>query len=155
MFNHEPKDYACPFCAVVNGGGDERNSYEDVVYENDFATAFIAAKWWVNNPGHVLVVPKQHYENIYDISDEQLAEVYKVVKKISIAIRETYGCDATSNREHNEPDGNQAIWHLHVHVFPRYPDDKLYENHQNKRFTEPSDRQPYVQKLRTYFTKNK
>jgi histidine triad (HIT) family protein len=154
MFNHEPPNYDCPFCAIVNGGGDGHNRQDDIVYSNDHVTAFIAAKWWVNNPGHVLVVPNKHFENIYDTPDDYLAEVYKAVKKLSIAIREAYGADATSNRQHNEPDGNQAIWHLHAHVFPRYKDDRLYENHGNKQFTTPEERAPYAKKLRAYFAGN-
>ncbi len=151
MFNHEPPGYDCPFCALVNGGGDEKNNHEDIIYKNEHVTAFIAAKWWVNNPGHVLIVPNKHFENIYDTPDGVLAEIYKTVKKISVAIRETYGAEATSNRQHNEPNGNQAIWHLHVHVFPRYKDDHLYENHGNKQFTTPEERAPYIHKLRDYF----
>jgi histidine triad (HIT) family protein len=121
------------------------------VYKNDFTTAFIAPKWWPNNPGYVLVVPNAHYENIYDIPEELLAEVYKTAKKIAIAIRETYGCDGTSTRQHNEPHGNQDIWHFHVHVFPRFKDDNLYDNHGNARFIDMAERTPYIQKLRTYF----
>jgi len=151
MFNHEPPNYVCDFCTVAAGKDNEHNKVQDIVFKNEFATAFIAPKWWVNNHGNVLVIPNKHYENIYDIPDEMIGEVYKVVKKISIAIRETYGCEGTSTRQHNEPAGNQVIWHLHVHVFPRYEGDKLYENHNQKNFVSEAERLPYAEKLRKYF----
>jgi len=153
-FNHEPADYPCPFCALLNGHEDQYATKQDIVYQNEFVTAKIAPKWWVNNPGHVLVVPNKHYENIYDIPEEIFAEVYKGVKKVALAIRSTYGCDGTSTRQHNEPAGNQDVWHLHVHVFPRYADDQLYQNHDNKRFVDAEARRPYAEKLREYFAKN-
>jgi histidine triad (HIT) family protein len=153
-FNHEPQDYPCPFCIVIAGQYNEHTTKDDIVYQNEFAIAKIAPKWWVNNPGHVLVVPNKHYENIYDIPADVLAEVYKVVQKVAIAIRSTYGCDGTSTRQHNEPAGNQDVWHLHVHVFPRYEGDQLYQNHDKKSFVDAAARAPYAQKLQAYFAKH-
>lgn len=154
MFNHAPDDYACPFCMLVDGHPDGHNTLDDVVYKNEMVTAFVAPKWWIHNHGNVLVIPNKHYENIYDIPDNVLAEIYSMVKRLSIAIRETYGCDGTSTRQHNEPAGNQFIWHFHAHVFPRYENDKLYENHANKSFASPEERAPYVKKLRAWFKSN-
>jgi len=151
MFNHEPKDYACPFCRFLGGHSDDYNSPNDIVYQNEHTTAFIAPKWWVNNVGHVLVIPNRHTENIYNISDEDISEVYKTVKRVSIAIRSTYDCGGTSTRQHNEPAGNQDVWHFHVHVYPRYEDDRLYHNHDDKKFVDTKAREPYVKKLRAYF----
>lgn len=151
MFNHQPPNYECPFCSLLAGKESEYNRTDDIVFQNKFVTASIAPKWWISNPGNVLVVPNTHYENIYDIPDEVLAEVYLVVKKVAIAIRGTYeGCEGTSTRQHNEPAGNQDVWHFHTHVFPRYPDDNLYQNHNQKRFVSAEERQPYAEKLRTF-----
>ncbi len=154
MFNHAPSDYDCPFCLLVNGKSDGRNDAGDIFFQNEYATALISAKWWVNNPGHAFVIPNNHYENLYDIPDDALAEVYKVVKQVAIAIRSTYDCDGTSTRQHNEPAGDQHVWHLHVHVFPRYTDDQLYANHNQSRFTLADERKPYAEKLRAWFAAN-
>jgi len=153
MYTHAPKDYECPFCNFLKGNETDFNQKQDIVYQNHYVTAFIAPKWWVNNPGHVLVIPNKHFENIYDITDEYLSEVYKVVKKVATAIRGSYGCDGTSTRQHNEPAGNQDVWHFHVHVYPRYNDDNLYLNHGKKMFVEAEKRLPYAEKLRTYLAK--
>jgi histidine triad (HIT) family protein len=153
MFNHAPADYTCPFCEFIAGRETPYKQLDDIVYQNDSVLAFISPKWWVNNPGHVIVITKKHFENIYDIPDEDFAEVNKAAKKIAIAIRETYGCDGISTRQHNEPDGGQDVWHFHMHVFPRHKDDHLYENHENKTFVDPEARAPYARKLREYFGK--
>jgi histidine triad (HIT) family protein len=148
---HEPTNYECPFCLLIAGGSDEYSSQDDIVYQNEYTTAKISPKWWVNNPGHVIVVPNEHFENIYDVPEDTLAEVYKTVKQVCLAIRSTYECDGISTRQHNEPAGNQDVWHLHVHVFPRYINDNLYLNHEEKSFVGAEERLPYAEKLRAYF----
>ncbi len=117
--------------------------------------AFVSPLWWINNPGNILVIPKQHVENIYDISDELLGQVYKVVKKASIAIKRTYKCDGTSTRQHNEPAGDQFVWHFHVHVYPRYINDRLYQNHDSNRFVDIKEMMPYIRKLKKYLAAKK
>ncbi len=151
IHNHEPKNYDCPFCRLVHGQDDEINKQEYIVYQDSKTVAYVAPKWWDKNPGHVLVVPKEHIENIYNIPDELLADVYKTVKKVAIAIKETYKSDGTSTRQHNEPAGNQDVWHFHVHVFPRYENDELYKNHDNKRWVNHEERLEFVNKLKKYF----
>ena len=154
MFNHEPADYDCPFCKIIAGEEDDYTNQNDIVYQNEFVTAIIAPRWWINNPGSILVVSNKHCENIYDISDDTLTEVYKVVKNMAFATRSTYGCDGTSTRQHNEPAGEQDVWHFHVHVFPRYDGDALYQNHENKMFVTAEERLPYANKLRDFLYTN-
>jgi histidine triad (HIT) family protein len=55
-------------------------------------------------------------------------------------------CDGVSTRQHNGPGANQEVWHYHLHVFPRYPNDGLYDA--AARMTEPPERQPYAERLR-------
>lgn len=155
MYNHHSKDKLCSFCTFANGRETEYNKRSDIVFEDEETIAFISPKWWVNNPGHVIVIPKKHFENIYDITDDLLSHVHVVAKKIAIALKETYNCDGTSVRQHNEPAGNQDMWHFHVHVFPRYKNDELYKRHDEKRFVSEEKRKPYGEKLRAYFHANK
>ena len=148
MFNHEPANYTCPFCEFFAGNESEYNKIQDIVFQNKFATALVAPRWWVNNHGHILVVANTHYENIYDIPDEIVSEVYKVVKKIAIALRCSYDCQGTTTRQHNEPAGDQDVWHFHVHVYPRYYEDELYKNHDKNEFVDAATRAPFAIKLR-------
>jgi histidine triad (HIT) family protein len=72
------------------------------------------------------VVPKTHYENLYDLEDPAALDIGRLTRGIAIALKEAFARDGTSTRQHNEPAGNQDLWHLHVHVFPRYDGDDLY-----------------------------
>lgn len=152
MYNHAPEGYDCPFCRLVRGDVTSASSQADVVYRDDDVTAFIAAGWWRNNPGHVLVVPNVHYENIYDLPPELAAPIQRITRDIALAFKETYGCDGVSTRQHNEPAGGQDVWHYHQHVFPRYRRDHLYLH--RRRRTEPEDRLPYAAKLRQFLARD-
>lgn len=61
-------------------------------------------------------------------------------------MKRVYGCDAVSTVQHNEPYGNQDVWHYHVHVFPRYDGDNLYRS--PRQLTTAEERLPYTAKLR-------
>lgn len=150
MYTHVPPGYRCPFCNLVRGGETERNRQADIVARDALTTALIAPKWWPQNHGHALVVPNDHYENLYDVPDVVLAAVYSTARRIALALRATYGCDGTSTRQHNEPGGGQDVWHLHVHVFPRYVGDDLYGQHDKAVWVTPEERAPYAEMLRRY-----
>ena len=153
MISHQPQNYVCPFCDWLAGNESDYKQNSDIVYQTKNVTAFISPKWWINNPGNVIVIPNSHYENLYSISEDSLFDVYGAVKKVAVAMREVYGCTGTSTRQHNEPDGNQDVWHFHVHLYPRYEGDELYKNHDLKRFVGPEDRKKYADMLREYFDK--
>lgn len=157
MFNHAPPDYICPFCLVVAGVENEhvRTAQQDVVYRDVLATAFIAAGWWPNNPGHVLIVPNHHFENIYDLPIEYAAAIHQAAQRIAIALKHTYDCDGVSTRQHSEPGGGQDVWHYHLHVFPRYGSDQLYELTAQRRTTTLVERLPYAERLRGWLGLNR
>jgi histidine triad (HIT) family protein len=148
VHNHEPPGYDCPFCRVARGEDGRWNLAQDVVWRDAETTAFVAPKWWPRNAGHAIVIPNAHVENLYDATNEVLAAVYATARRVAIAIRETYGCDGTSTRQHNEPGGHQDVWHLHVHVFPRWVDDGLYARDAEQRWVEADERAPYAERLR-------
>ena len=122
MYNHAPPGYECFVCDVVAGAAGDNV----VVTENERALAIVSRRVWAKGPGHVLVVPKEHYENLYDLEDEAALDIHRLTRGIAIGLKKAFECDGTSTRQHNEPAGNQGLWHLHVHVFPRYDGDDLY-----------------------------
>ena len=97
------------------------------MYRDNAVTAFIASEWWPNNPGAVLVIPNVHLENLYQVPDQIGMRVYRASRLVALAMKDAYDCAGTSTRQHNEPAGGQDVWHYHQHVFPRYPDDHLYQ----------------------------
>jgi histidine triad (HIT) family protein len=148
MYNHAPTDYHCPLCALVGGLPDPLNSLDDVVLRDEHVLAFVSPAWWPNNPGHLLVIPTGHFENLYDLPVEMGGLVHAAIRTVALALKGTYGCDGISTRQHNEPAGNQDVWHYHVHVFPRYAGDALYLS--QRRWTTPEERRPFAERLRAY-----
>ena len=150
MHNHAPNDYLCPFCAVSSGTDNDRvlTKQADVIYRDEYVTAFIAAGCWPNNKGHVLIIPNAHHENIYDLPDDLSAKIHALAKRVAIALKEAYHCDGTSTRQHNEHAGNQDVWHYHLHVFPRYEKDDLYTS--ERQLLPPDERIAYAEKLKVH-----
>jgi histidine triad (HIT) family protein len=148
--SHEPPGYKCPFCKLAAGADTAQNCQRDIVRRTSGAIAFISPRWWPRNYGHVLVVPTSHYENLYHLPAGAGHAVHDLVREIAIAIRRTYGCDGVSTRQHNEPAGNQDVWHYHVHVFPRYVGDQLYASAPEPDLVAAEHRLPYADRLRGY-----
>lgn len=154
MYNHEPKDYICPFCLVVKGIENEHvlTNQKDIIYKDEYITAFIGAGCWKNNKGHVIIIPNDHIENIYDLPNEISAKVHELERTVAIAFKKVYNCDGVSSRQHNEPCGDQDVWHYHLHVFPRYKCDNLYMT--KREILDDEERKEYARKLREYLKQN-
>ena len=151
MYNHAPPGYHCPFCAIVAGVEADfcYTNQADVVLRDPHVTGFISSHWWPRNPGHVILVPNAHHENIYELPDELGASLFCASRRIALAMKAAFGCDGVSTRQHNEPAGNQDVWHFHLHVFPRYADDDLYLRTAERTLTRPRQRLPYAKKLKS------
>lgn len=151
MFNHAPKNYICPFCSLMQGKESKYNNLQDIVHQDELVTAIVSPVWWRNNPGHVIIIPNSHFENIYDLPSAYGHRIQDRVREIAIAMKEVYKCDGVSTLQHNEPVGGQTVWHYHVHVFPRYKWDLLYFGLLLRKFIPLEKRIVYAQKLRAYF----
>ena len=150
IYTHAPPDYICPFCLVVKGIENEHvtTKQDEVVFKDEEVTAFVSSRWQPNNPGHVLVIPNQHIENVYSMPTHLLGRVQEVAREISLAFKEAYKCDGVSSRQHNEPAGSQDVWHYHLHVFPRYKAVRLYLDGAHR--ATPEERISYAKKLRSW-----
>lgn len=126
--SHAPATYRCPFCAIVRGEErpDVATKHGDVVLRTEQITAFVASHQWPNNPGHVLVIPNDHFENLYVLPSHLARPIQDMSQTIARALKTAFKCPGTSTRQHNEPAGGQNVWHYHVHIFPRFDSDNLY-----------------------------
>lgn len=124
MRSHAPADYTCPFCRNIHEGIADHPL--EVLYRDDDVFVKMNPKWRPNNPGNVLVIPIRHYENIFDLPTRLAAPIHRAAQAAAIAMKSAFGCDGISTRQHNEPAGNQDVWHYHLHVFPRWHGDDLY-----------------------------
>ncbi|WP_240922171.1 HIT domain-containing protein [Oleiagrimonas sp. C23AA] len=96
--------------------------------------------------GHCLVIPRRHYENVLDIPDELGSDFFRAARRLAHAMRDVFGCDGISTRQHNGPAGNQDVWHYHLHVFPRFTGDGLYGG--PKLAYDPEERMALAARLR-------
>jgi histidine triad (HIT) family protein len=148
MFRHAPDGYDCPFCAIVRGEEQPPWTFrEDVVWQDRTTCAWVNGRWWERNPGNVVVVPNRHVENLYELERALAADVHDTLRRLAVAMKTAYECEGVSTRQHNEPAGDQEVWHYHVHLFPRWEGDDLYRS--EYRLTEPDERRPYSERLRT------
>jgi histidine triad (HIT) family protein len=108
----------CVFCKIIEGAIP---SFK--VYEDELTLAFLDIG--PVNYGHTLVVPKEHYANIDEVSEDLLCAVMKTVKKIGAALKSGLGVKGYNIMENNDPIAGQVVPHLHFHVIPRTEGDGL------------------------------
>lgn len=156
MYNHAPVDYQCPLCAITRQRAPTGPLFspDDLVYADAVVCAIISAHQWPNNPGNVVITPVEHFENIYDLPVEVACHIHKVAKAIALAMKVAWKCDGVSTRQHNEPAGNQDVWHYHLHVTPRYEGDHLYATYGTSKAVMPAeDRARYALGLQAHMPK--
>lgn len=124
MYNHEPDGYNCPFCRIIQKSqAGISSASSEIVCQAGMAIAFLGLRRWPNNPLDVLIVPNHHIENIYDLPSDYAAPLHELSRAVALALKALYACDGTSLRQHNEPAGNQDVWHYHIHLTPRFTGD--------------------------------
>ena len=106
----------CLFCKIINGDIPSKTIYED-----ELVKVFLDINPSTN--GDMLVVPKNHYENIYDINDDLVLHIHKVVKDLYDMLKEKLSCEGLTIVQNN--GHGQEIKHYHVHVTPRYSNDLI------------------------------
>ena len=152
MYNHKNKNYICPFCLLVKWIESPilYTKESDIIYKDDFLIAFIWSHGWENNHCNVLIIPKIHIENIYDLPENIWCKIFSLSKKIALAMKKAYKCDWISFRQHNESYWNQDVFHYHYNILPRYKNDNLYLNF-DKLFKIPEEeRLKYAKLLKKY-----
>ena len=114
------KDENCIFCKLANGDIPTNSIYED----DDFNVILDASP---ASKGHALILPKQHYANVYEIDDEVLAKAAKLAKKIIVHEKEMLGCDGYNIVQNKGEVAGQTVFHFHMHLIPRYKSDDIVE----------------------------
>ena len=109
---------SCIFCRIA-----QKQLPASSVYEDEKVMAFLDIR--PLNEGHTLVIPKAHYENVFDVPRELNAYIHGVTKQIAIAVKKAMNADGISIIQQNGKAANQDVPHLHVHVIPRYNGQKM------------------------------
>ena len=110
------KESNCIFCKIANGEIPSTTLYED----DDFRVILDmgpAAR------GHALLLPKEHYANLFELDDELAAKALVTAKKVASRLKDALGADGFNLVQNNGEAAGQTVFHFHMHLIPRYKDD--------------------------------
>ena len=106
----------CLFCKIARGKIPSATIYEDshfrVILDVNPATK-----------GHCLIIPKEHFDNIYDLDAETACKLFSLATCIARAMRDALGCEGLNLVQNNGEIAGQTVFHFHLHLIPRYKDD--------------------------------
>lgn len=112
------RDDNCIFCKLANGDIPTATLYED----DDFRVILDA------NPaakGHALIIPKEHYKDLYELDDEIAGKVMVLAKKMVTKMTDILGCDGYNLVQNNGECAGQTVFHYHLHLIPRCENDNV------------------------------
>lgn len=109
----------CIFCKLANGKIPTNSIYEDEDF-NVIMDASPASK------GHCIILPKTHAENLYELPEEYCEKIFGVAKKCGTVLKNALGCDGLNVLQNNGEAAGQTVFHLHVHLIPRYTGDGVH-----------------------------
>ena len=112
------KKQDCIFCRIISGEIPSTTIYENSKFKviMDIAPA---------NKGHVLILPKEHYDNIYDIDTATAGELFELAAMTARALKSVLGCDGMNILQNNGTVAGQTVFHFHMHSIPRFEDDTV------------------------------
>ncbi len=112
------KEENCIFCKLANGDIPASTLYED----EDFRVILDASP---ASKGHALILPKEHYANLYELDDEIASKVFVLAKKMITKLTGVLGCDGYNIVQNNGETAGQTVFHFHMHLIPRYKGDNV------------------------------
>ena len=115
---------SCTFCQISSG-----NTPASFIYKDKDVFGIMSLEQ--PNPYKVLIIPHAHVENIYDLDDDLAASIFQATTKIARAIRDASNCEGLNIVQSNGKAGQQDVFHFHLHLVPRYTDDKIIFNWDN------------------------
>ena len=110
------RDDNCIFCKIAAGEIPSATLYED----DDFRVILDIEP---ASKGHTLILPKEHYANLYELDDELAAKAMVLAKKMITKLTAILGCDGYNVVQNNGTVAGQTVFHFHMHLIPRYQGD--------------------------------
>ena len=108
----------CIFCKLANGIIPTNSLYEDDVVKVIFDAGPASL-------GHVLILPKEHFDNVYALDDDTAAHVFQVAVKVAKALKEGLNLEGLNIVQNNGEIAGQTVFHFHMHIIPRYKGDTV------------------------------
>lgn len=110
------KETNCIFCKIANGEIPSKTLYEDDNFR-------IILNLGPATKGHALILPKEHYANLFELPEETAGEAMKVAKKMADKMMKRLGCEGLNVVQNNGEMAGQTVFHFHMHLIPRYRTD--------------------------------
>lgn len=110
------RDDNCIFCKIANGEIPSATLYED----EDFRVILDLGP---ATKGHALILPKNHFANLFEIPEDMDAKAFILAKKIAKKMKDVFGCDGVNIVQNNGVAAGQTVFHFHIHLIPRYEGD--------------------------------
>lgn len=111
------RDDDCIFCKIANGEIPSATLYED----GDFRVILDLGP---ASKGHALILPKEHYPNLYELPDELASKAILLAKKMIVKMTKALDCDGFNVVQNNGEPAGQTVFHFHMHLIPRYKNDQ-------------------------------
>ena len=111
----------CIFCKIIKGEIPSFTVYED----EDFK---VILDRFPGAAGHVLIIPKTHYSDMFELSEEAAAKLYPLAKKIAERVKEVTGSEGINIVQNNGEAAGQSVYHFHLHIIPRKMGDGIILN---------------------------
>ena len=112
------KNENCIFCKIAAGEIPSATIYED----DDFRVILDIEP---ASKGHALILPKDHYANLYELPEELASKALVIAKKVVTKMTEIVGCDGYNVLQNNGEAAGQTVFHFHMHLIPRYKEDSV------------------------------
>lgn len=106
----------CIFCKIAAGEIPSKTVYEDDSYRVILDLGPAAR-------GHALILPKDHYADVFELPEEKAGEVFKLARRMAVQMKAALNCDGFNIVQNNGEVAGQTVFHFHMHLIPRYKDD--------------------------------
>lgn len=107
----------CIFCKLANGVFPTNSIYEDENFK-------VILDMGPATKGHALILPKEHYANIYEMPEDLIQKAFVLAKKMAVHMTEKLSCDGFNIVQNNGEVAGQTVFHFHIHLIPRYKNDQ-------------------------------
>lgn len=112
------KEESCIFCGIARGDIPSATLYED----DDFRVILDISP---ASDGHALIIPKEHYDDIYGLDEVTASKALVLAKDIAAKLKSVMECDGLNILQNNGEAAGQSVSHFHIHLIPRYKGDKV------------------------------
>lgn len=131
----------CIFCKII-----KREIPASIIYEDEDVISFLDI--FPVNIGHSLVIPKKHFENIFETPEDILSKMIIASKKIAKVTKEQLKTKGTNIHINNEKAGGQLVFHVHIHIIPRFEGDGFEHWHGKRPYIE-GEKEEVAKKLKS------